>query len=201
MEAFLGSIMTFGFAYAPRQWALCNGQVLSINQNMALYALMGVTYGGNAQTTFQLPNLQGRLPMGQGQGAGLSARPMGQSGGSETVTLIASNLPPHTHTASITNLTAKTTITLAKPAVNNLSAPSDTNAWIGGSGAGAGEGAANIYSTAAGTSPITQKGVNTTMDGNVAIGISGSSQSFSSLNPSLVINFSIAMQGIFPTRN
>lgn len=199
MEAFLGSIMTFGFAYAPRGWALCNGQTLSLNQNVALYSLMGVSYGGNGVNTFQLPNLQSRLPMGQGQGPDLTDRTMGQSGGTETVTLLNTHLPLHTHTATVTNLAASTSISLTKPAVGNLSAPSATNAWIGGSGTG--QGSARIFSTGAGSDPITQQGVSTTMSGSVAIGIAGASQPFSGLNPLLVVNFSVALQGIFPSRN
>lgn len=199
MEAFLGSIMTFGFAYAPRGWVLCNGQQLALSQNQALFSLIGVSYGGNGVNTFQLPNLQSRLPMGQGPGPNLTQRTLGEVGGTETVTLLNTHLPPHTHTATVTNLAASTSISLTKPAVGNLGAPSATNAWVGGSGTG--QGSARIFSTGAGSDPITQQGVSTTMSGSVAIGMAGASLPFSGLNPLLVVNFSLAMQGIFPSRN
>lgn len=199
MEAFLGSIMTFGFAYAPRGWALCNGQLLALNQNQALFSLIGVSYGGNGVNTFQLPNLQSRLPMCQGAGPNLTARTMGEIGGTETITLLATHLPAHDHVATVSNLVATTHISLTKPAVNNVAVPSATNGWVGGSGGG--QGAAKIFSTAAGADPITQQGVSTSMSGNVEIGVTGASQPFSGLNPLLVVNFSVAMQGIFPSRN
>jgi microcystin-dependent protein len=87
----------FGFNFAPRGWALCNGQILSIAQNTALFSLLGTTYGGNGQTTFALPNLQSRVPIHQGQGPGLSQYVMGQQAGTENVTLLNSQMPTHTH--------------------------------------------------------------------------------------------------------
>ena len=98
-EPFLGEIRIFGGTFAPNGWALCNGQLLSIAQNSALFAILGTTYGGDGVTTFALPNLQGRLPMHWGQGQGLSPRVVGEIAGTETVTLLNSQLPVHNHTA------------------------------------------------------------------------------------------------------
>lgn len=97
MDPFLGEIRFVGFNYAPSGWAFCAGQILQISQNIALFSLLGTTYGGNGTSTFALPNLQGRLALGQGQGTGLSAYALGQMGGDETVALTAAQLPAHTH--------------------------------------------------------------------------------------------------------
>src|SRR5438034_4503587 len=96
-DPFVAEIRLFGFNFAPKGWAMCNGQLLPISQNTALFSLLGTTYGGNGQTTFALPNLQGSVPMGAGQGQGLSVRDLGEAGGSEAVTLLASEMPAHTH--------------------------------------------------------------------------------------------------------
>ena len=96
-EPFLGEIRVFPFNFAPVGWAACNGQLLPINQNQALFALLGTQYGGNGTQNFALPDLQGRVAIGAGQGPGLSSHVQGESGGSESVTLLVSNLPPHTH--------------------------------------------------------------------------------------------------------
>src|SRR5258705_4068821 len=94
---YLGEIRMFGGNFAPRNFALCNGQILSIAQNTALFSLLGTTYGGNGQTTFALPNLQGSAPLQPGQGPGLSPRDLGETGGEPTVTLLESEMPAHSH--------------------------------------------------------------------------------------------------------
>src|SRR5688572_5350285 len=99
-EPFIGEIIMFAGNFAPRGWAFCSGQLLSIAQNTALFSILGTTYGGNGQTTFALPDLRGRCPVHQGQGPGLSNYSLGQVGGTESVTLIASQLPPHSHTVA-----------------------------------------------------------------------------------------------------
>lgn len=96
-EPFIGEIRLFGFDFTPKYWAQCNGQLLSIAQNSALFSLLGTTYGGDGRVTFGLPDLRGRSPIGQGQGQGLSLYQMGQVGGTEQVTLVQANLPPHSH--------------------------------------------------------------------------------------------------------
>jgi microcystin-dependent protein len=101
-DPFVAEIRIYPFNFAPRGWAFCNGQLLPISQNTALFSLLGTTYGGNGQTTFALPNLQGRTPMHPGQGPGLSLYDLGQTGGSDSVTLLASEIPAHAHTVSPT---------------------------------------------------------------------------------------------------
>lgn len=98
MDQFLGQIQSFSFGFAPKGWAQCNGQLLPIAQNQALFSLLGTTFGGDGRVTFGLPDLRGRVQVGQGQGPGLSSRVMGEVVGNETVTLQVSNLPSHTHT-------------------------------------------------------------------------------------------------------
>src|SRR3990167_3709729 len=195
MEVFIGTIQSFAFNFAPRDWALCNGQTLSISQYQALYALIGVTYGGDGQNTFLLPNLQGRLPLGQGSGPGLTPRVIGTISGTEAVTATLTNLPNHTH--ALAAITAATTVELANPASNPVSAPTATNSFLGTSGGG--PGTATIYSDKLGASPVPLKGVNTTVSGTVSPAGGGTPMAI--MNPFLAINFSIALQGIFPSRN
>jgi microcystin-dependent protein len=167
---YLGEIRMVGFNFAPKGWALCNGQTLSISQNTALFSLLGTQYGGNGTTTFQLPNLQGRGPIHEGTGSGLSPYIVGQTGGAETVTLTGSQLAAHTHSAN------------ANSAGVGAATPGG-NFW--GNSQQANYAAANDGTTLApgAVSPV------------------GGSQPYSNLNPYLVINFVIALDGIFPSRN
>lgn len=111
MDPFVGEIRLFGFNFAPRGWAFCDGSLLAIAQNTALFSLLGTMYGGDGRTTFGLPDLRGRVPLGFGQGPGLTARTQGESAGSETVTLTPPQLPPHGHTVA-----AASTATTKNPA-------------------------------------------------------------------------------------
>ena len=99
MDPFLGEIIMFGGNFAPRGWAFCDGQLLPINANSALFSILGTTYGGDGRTTFQLPDLQGRVAIGEGRGPGLTDRRLGQKGGERKVTLTPQNMPSHHHTA------------------------------------------------------------------------------------------------------
>jgi microcystin-dependent protein len=118
---YLGEIRLISFGFAPNGWALCNGQLLAIGQNEALFSLLGTTYGGDGQTTFALPNLQARVPIHFGQGAGLSARALGEVGGSASVTLTEANLPAHDHALMASSAPAD-----ASTATGNvLAAPAD----------------------------------------------------------------------------
>jgi microcystin-dependent protein len=101
-DPFLGELKLFPYNFAPRGWAFCNGQILSIAQNTALFSLLGTTYGGNGQTTFALPDLRGRVPISSGQGPGLSSYSLGQVGGSENETLLIQQMPAHTHLVQAT---------------------------------------------------------------------------------------------------
>ena len=121
-QPFIGQIMIFGFGFAPRNWAFCNGQILAIAQNSALFSLLGTTYGGNGTTTFALPDLRGRVPMQWGQGPGLSDRTQGEVGGQESVALLQTQMPQHTHAA------------LASSAAPAIGVPTG-NAWATGGAA------------------------------------------------------------------
>ncbi len=169
---FLGQIQPFGFNFAPRGWAMCNGQILPIAQNTALFSLLGTTYGGNGQTTFALPNLQSRVPVHFGQGAGLSPYDLGQMSGQESVTLTVNQMPSHNHPI-VVKASAGTKLN-AVPANNNI-------------------GGANIYTNAA---------LDSTLDpGTGTCGLIGGSQPVNTLPPYLALNFCIALEGIFPSRN
>jgi microcystin-dependent protein len=176
MQVFLGTIQSFGFNFAPTGWALCNGQLLPISQNAALFSLLGTTYGGNGTSTFQLPNLQGRLPMHQGTGPGLTPRVMGEIGGSENQTLLISNMPMHNHLLNASSQNATT----EKPGAGFPAAANDP----------ASGNPINVYGPTS----------DTTMS-PTAIGLAGGSIPFSVMSPFLVINFCIALNGLFPSRN
>jgi len=181
MEAYIGAIWSFGFNFAPVGWAQCNGQLLPISQNDALFALIGTTYGGDGVTTFALPNLQGRTPIGSGQGPGLPNYVVGQAAGAETVTLTVANLPAHTHPVLSSQIPVSST-------VGDQGDP--TNKYFGVSATAAG----SLY--AAASTPGATMTQNST-----ATGIAGSGQPLSILNPFLTINYCIATEGIFPSRN
>jgi microcystin-dependent protein len=172
-EPFIGEIKMFGGNFAPRGYAFCDGQLLSIAQNTALFSLLGTTYGGDGRTTFGLPDLRSRVPVHAGTGPGLSQYRLGQKAGAETVTLTVPNLPPHNHAALA-----------AGPAGN-------ANDAIG-----------NIWADDAGVSSATYSSGSATgtMRGD-AIGNTGSGQPMNNVPPYLAINFIIALQGIFPSRS
>ncbi len=127
MEPFVGEIRCFGFGWAPVGWAPCQGQLLPISSNTALFSLLGTTYGGDGRTTFALPDLRGRTPVNQGQGPGLSSYDLGQVGGTETVTLIAGQLPPHNHT-----VTASSTASGKSPSGSVPAYDADSSSYGGG---------------------------------------------------------------------
>lgn len=180
---FIGEMVGFGGNFAPRNWATCQGQILSIAQNTALFSILGTTYGGNGQTTFALPDLQGRAPIGFGQGPGLQNYTLGQVGGTENTTLTTSNLPSHTHTGTLNATTAKATSQVA--AAGSLLAKSvDT----------AGTATPEIYV------PTGTAGTQVAL-GGLTIGNTGNNIPFSIRGPYLTITWLIALQGIFPSRN
>lgn len=201
MEAYLGMISAFGFNFAPQGWAQCAGQVLSISQNSALFALLGTTYGGNGQTTFQLPDLRGRAPVGQGQGPGLANYTIGQASGTENTTLLITNLPAHTHTATASSTSQSTSAStlsgLASPATaaapnGHVLANSGVDHFIYGAPGG------TLHALDASSIATT---TNTTTNTTVAVQPAGGSQPFSILSPYLCINYCICTSGIFPSRN
>ena len=173
MDPFVAEIRIFPFNFAPKGWALCNGQLIPISQNTALFSLLGTTYGGNGQTNFALPDMQGNVPMHPGQGPGLSLHDLGETGGSETVTLLQSEIGAHSHTmkASSTDGLSPT------PVANVAAAPgADRDLFWYKDGA-----------------------VNAQMNGN-ASGIAGGSQPHNNLMPYLTLNYCIALQGVYPPR-
>jgi microcystin-dependent protein len=172
---FLGEIRLFGCNFAPRGWQVCDGRLMAIAENDALYALLGTTYGGDGVTTFGLPDLRGRLPLGQGQGAGLTPRIIGELSGVESVTLTTQQIPSHNH-AVIANASAATTGTVGTGVIP-----------------GAVAGQTNYATSLVGATPFTASAQ--------SVGIAGGSQPHDNCMPSLVLNYCIAVEGIFPSRN
>ena len=170
-DNFVGEIRMFAGNFAPRGWALCNGQLLPIAQNTALFSLLGTTYGGNGTSNFALPNLQSRVPIGQGSGPGLTPRLLGEVVGSESVTLLQNQIPDHPHRQQATT----------NPAT----------AAAGPSGAPATSASTHFYGN--GSADLTLAGT--------AVAAAGGGQAHNNLAPYLTLNFIIAMTGIFPSRN
>jgi microcystin-dependent protein len=197
-EPFLGEIRMVGFNYAPSGgWALCNGQLMAISQNSALFSLLGTAFGGDGRVTFGLPNLQGRVPVNQGQLPGASQYAMGQTGGTEGVTLTPAQMPAHTHAAQIApgavgvNVAAAATAATAIDPVGNIPAQSQQS----------GRTPVLVDSYAAASAATgSLGGVSVTGSGQVTVGAAGNSQPFGILQPYQVVNFIIATQGIYPSR-
>lgn len=175
-DPFLGDVIIVGFNFCPRGWAKAEGQILPINQNQALFSLLGTQFGGDGRTTFALPDLRGRFTMGQGQGAGLSTRLAGQKGGSETHTMTVAELPTHNHQVNANNLDGD------RPGPGGkLLAAAPTG----------GTGNETIYST---------EPPNVAMN-PLMIGNSGGNQPFPVVDPFVALTHCIALQGTFPSRN
>lgn len=181
-EPYLGQITMFGGNYAPRGYALCNGQLLSISQYSALFSLIGTTYGGNGQTTFALPNLQSRLSNHVGRGAGLSPYAIGQAGGERQVTLTSRTMPGHTHMLMASTAQANDT------AVGSGVVPATTNGP---------DPDPAFYATAGQNDPPLDK----LAMADAVCGSMGGGTPHDNLMPSLCITFIIALEGIFPSRN
>jgi microcystin-dependent protein len=173
-DPWLGEIALVAFGFAPVGWAMCNGQLLSIAQNTALFSLLGTTYGGDGVTNFALPNLQSRVPLHFGQGTGLSPYVLGETIGVESVALQTPQMPAHTHSYAPQATTAGGAATSPAGALWAESATADT-----------------IY----------QKGASNTTMAPQAIGQTGGGQPHENRQPILALNFIIALQGIYPTRN
>ena len=175
---FIGSIVLFAGNFAPRGWALCQGQLLSISQNTALFSILGTTYGGNGQTTFALPDLRGRVPVGTGQGLGMQPYELGEVAGSQTVTLTTQQMPQHNHFVQVAGGNADTAT-----ATNNYLATANAN--YGGD-------------------PVTINTYNGTQTATLnpgSISATGNNLPHDNMQPSLGLNYIIALQGIFPSRN
>ncbi len=172
---FLAEIRIFTAGFAPKGWAQCNGQLMPISQNTALFSLLGTTFGGDGKSSFGLPNLQGCAPMQSGQGPGLSLRDLGETGGEQTVTLLQTEMPAHPHSLQASAHDA----TLNNPSPQNSLARSNPT---------------YIYKQPA-------SGVTPTSLAPGAVGVSGGSQPHNNLQPFLGLMFIIALQGVFPARS
>jgi microcystin-dependent protein len=170
-EPFIAEIRIFAGNFAPRGWAFCNGQLLPISQNTALFSLIGTTYGGDGRTTTALPNLQGRAPMHPGRGPGLTARTLGQQGGAETVTLTEAQMPGHNHAATVYGRPGD----LGDPAGRSLARSSG----------------ANVYAPANSLVPM----------GSNALTATGGGSPHNNVQPYLALNFIIALVGLYPSRS
>lgn len=214
-EPYLGEIRMVGFAFAPRGWMFCQGQLLSIQQYTALFSLLGTTYGGNGQTTFGLPDLRGRVPTGQGQGPGLPMMDIGEVGGTPSTSLTISQLPPHNHQASFQGSATQVgapTIDVGISSSGALVNPTNgaTSYLTAVSAATSGGDTVDIQGLFTSTAPANgakgslggiNGGGSVTPVGTVTVGVTGSGMPFSIAQPYIGINFIIAVQGIFPSRN
>jgi microcystin-dependent protein len=173
MDPFVAEIRIFPFNFAPKGWAFCDGQILPLSQNTALFSLLGTTYGGDGKSNFALPNMQGNAPMHPGQGPGLSLHDLGETGGSDTVSLLESEIPSHSHTVQ------------AFAALGTRLIPTGNSI--------ARETGATTYVPAASANPTVNMASNT-------ITPAGGDQPHNNLQPYLTLNFCIALQGVFPPR-
>jgi microcystin-dependent protein len=170
-DPFVAEIRIFGFNFAPTGWAFCNGQLLPISQNTALFSLLGTTYGGNGQSTFALPDLQDNVPMHPGQGPGLSLHDLGESGGTQYVTLVENEIPFHSHSVSGSNGPAN----IQGPGADRVLGRANNNVYLDTPG--------NLVAMAP-----------------QALVPAGGDQPHNNMQPFLALNFCIAMQGVFPPR-
>jgi microcystin-dependent protein len=172
MDPFVAEIRIFPFNFPPKGWAFCDGQIIPISQNTALFSLLGTTYGGDGKSTFALPNLQGNAPMHPGQGPGLSLHDLGETSGSDTITLLQSEMPSHNHALQATGQGALQSV----PGTGSVLAHSN-----------------GVFAYVNATSNLVN------MDPN-ALAPSGGDQPHNNLMPYLTLNFCIALQGVFPPR-
>lgn len=227
MDAFMGTILAVGFNYPPRGWLFCNGQTVPIAQNSAMFALLGTMYGGDGQTTFGIPDLRGRVVVGsQGNGPGLSPIAQGEKAGVNNVTIISNgavsisltsaNLPPHTHPATMSSTGLTATSTLNATSKGPGSAAPAANATLSSTGTGPTSGAMYLATTGPATDlvPLNTESVSTVVGGNGTVTVGANTgggqplaapvqtQALTSImQPYLGLNYIIAMEGIFPSRN
>jgi microcystin-dependent protein len=181
-DQFVAEIRIFGFNFAPTGWAQCNGQLMAISQNTALFSLLGTTYGGDGKSTFALPDMMGNIPLHVGRnqpGPGLSVYDLGQTAGTPNVTLLQTELPAHTHTATVSSSSASVTTS----STNQMARPY--------------KGSLQAASTGLFYSPNPP----TTVMAPQAIGLQGGGLPHNNMMPTLTLNYCIALQGIFPARN
>ena len=200
MVPYIAQIIMFGGNFAPKGWAFCNGQLMAISSNNALFSLIGTTYGGDGRSTFALPDLRGRAPIHAGTGPGLTTRPLGYRSGTETVTLTLNQMPQHTHLASATN-----------QAVSQLKLSSETgdsqspiaNGSIGAVGAPPKSSNSALIFNDDDEPNVIQNGmsVQTNVNTQVTLYNSGGSQWHNNMQPYLAVNYIIALYGAYPSRS
>lgn len=171
MDPFVAEIRIFPFNFAPKGWAFCDGQILPLSQNTALFSLLGTTYGGDGKSNFALPNMQGNAPMHPGQGPGLSLHDLGETGGSETVSLLESEIPSHSHPWRVD---------AADPGEDRTPAGEILARSVGG----------NLYGAVGSTVSLSDN----------AVAPAGGDQPHNNMQPYLTLNFCIALQGVYPPR-
>ena len=172
-DQFLAEVRIFPFNFAPTGWAFCNGQLMPISQNTALFALLGTVYGGDGKSTFALPDLKGNVPMQPGHGSGLSLRDLGEMSGVESITLLLSEIPVHTHTVN----------TMSDPGTLQIPGPDRV-----------------LARSANATAYQTNTSANLQMMAPQALALAGGSLPHNNMQPYLTLNFCIALQGVFPPR-
>jgi microcystin-dependent protein len=170
MDPFVAEIRIFPFNFAPKGWAFCDGQILPLSQNTALFSLLGTTYGGDGKSNFALPNMQGNAPMHPGQGPGLSLHDLGETGGSDTVSLLESEIPSHSHG-------------LIASAADGIAGQPTSRLWAQGV-------AIQIWSVGSASTPMADS----------ALAPAGGDQPHNNMQPYLTLNFCIALQGVYPPR-
>lgn len=204
-DGLIGEIRCYAGNFAPKYWAYCQGQTLTINQNQALFAILGTVYGGNGTSTFQLPDLRGRIPIGSGtsQSLGMSFN-LGQKGGEENHTLILSEIPLHSHTTTITQSTGNPAVNIT---INGSSLTGNATSPAGALSC-SDDGGGSIAFFAPGNSAAVTMAPNSISLSNlvagiptVTIGTTGGSQPHSNVQPVLGMNYIICLQGVFPSRN
>ena len=179
MEPFIGQIIMFAGNFAPRGWALCDGQLLAISENSALFSILGTTYGGDGRTTFGLPDMRGRVPMHAGSGPGRTPRPLGSTGGAESNTLNVNQLPSHTHNASATvQPLASTKAGEGSSPAGGFPAVSSDDLY------------AETSNSKMGESPV-----------NVTVSNTGVNQAVNNIQPFQCVNYIIALTGTYPSRS
>ena len=201
MDVFMGMIASFGFNFAPVHWSTCSGQQLAVAQFQALYSLLGTAYGGDGRVSFSLPDLRGRTPIGQGQGIGLTNRIIGEKIGTETVTMTSSNLPPHTHTATFTPTGGGGPAKVLVSTETGTKPAPDAGDFLG-SAAAFGAPQANYVPAASPGTTVPLGGVSGGGGGGtVTVDTTGAGAAMPNLQPLLVINWCVAVQGLYPQRN
>jgi len=200
IDVFIGMIASFGFSFAPNNWSKCEGQMTAIAQFQALYSLLGTAYGGDGRVNFALPDLRGRTPIGQGDGPGLTSRPIGQKVGTETVTMTTAHLPSHTHTATFTPGGGGSPVNVQVSTNNGNKVTPASGDYLAATAKGFDT--FNTYTDTPGTT-VALGGVTGGGGGGgvVTVNNAGNSYPLPNMQPFLVINWCISMLGTYPSRN